>query len=113
MRIAQESLGNTQRHAGATRAAVDLRCIAGSVHLVVCDNGKGMEPEEGERLGERLRLGLGIRDMTVRVRATHCSTCGNCAGGGTAIHVSVPLRTPVTARGIANFAREALGAGRG
>jgi signal transduction histidine kinase len=115
LRITQESLGNVQRHAGATRAAVNLRCIGGSVHLVVCDNGKGMGPEEGDRLGERLRLGLGIRDMTVRVRSTHCRTCGNCGGAGTAIHVAVPLQAPFAAssRGIANIAREALGAGRG
>jgi signal transduction histidine kinase len=115
LRITQESLGNVQRHAGATRAAVNLRCIGGSVHLVVCDNGKGMGPEEGDRLGERLRLGLGIRDMTVRVRSTHCRTCGNCGGAGTAIHVAVPLQAPfaASARGIANIAREALGAGRG
>ncbi len=115
LRIAQESLGNTQRHAGATRATVDLRCIGGSVHLVVCDDGKGIGPEEGAQLSERLRLGLGIPGMTVRVRATRCRNCGDCQGGGTAIHVSVPLHTPApaSARGIANIARETLGAGRG
>jgi len=115
LRITQESLGNIQRHAGATRATIDLRCIGGAVHLVVCDNGKGMGPQEGEQLGERLRLGLGIRDMTVRVRSTCCLNCGDCEGGGTAIHVAVPLRSeiPASARGIANIAREALGAGRG
>lgn len=115
LRIAQESLGNTQRHAGATRAAVDLRCIGRSVHLVVRDDGKGMGPEEGERLGERLRLGLGIPGMTVRVRAGHGPTRGDGRGRGTAIHVAVPLQAePRTKpRGIANIAREALGAGRG
>ncbi|HEU4651081.1 MAG TPA: histidine kinase, partial [Croceibacterium sp.] len=115
LRIAQESLSNTQRHAGATRAAVHLRCIGGAAHLVVCDNGKGIEPDEGERLAERLQLGLGIRDMTVRVRSTCCSNCGDCQGGGAAIHVAVPLRAavPASARGIANLARETLGAGRG
>jgi signal transduction histidine kinase len=115
LRMTQESLGNIQRHAGATRASIELRCIGGAVHLVVCDNGKGMRPKESEQLGERLRLGLGIRNMTVRVRTTCCRNCGDCHGGGTAIHVAVPLRAPVTvgARGIANFAREALGAGRG
>jgi signal transduction histidine kinase len=115
LRIAQESLGNIQRHAGATRATVDLRCIGNSVHLVVCDDGKGMGSEEGERLSERLRLGLGIPGMTVRVRSTCCRNCGDCHGGGTAIHVAVPLQAqvPAKARGIANIAREALGAGRG
>ena len=115
LRITQESLGNVQQHAGATRATVDLRCVAGTVHLVVCDNGKGIGPEEGERLGERLRLGLGIPGMTVRVRPTCGRNCGDCRGGGAAIHVAVPLATalPPKARGIANMAREELGAGRG
>jgi PAS domain S-box-containing protein len=115
LRITQESLGNIQRHSGATRAAVDVRCVGGAVHLVVCDNGKGMGAEERERLGERLRLGLGIHDMTVRVRSTCCANCGDCRGSGTAIHVAVPLQAPVpaSARGIANIARETLRAGRG
>ena len=115
LRIAQESLGNTQRHAGATRATVDLRCIGDAVHLVVCDNGRGMAPEEAEQFSERLRFGLGSRGMTVRVRPTRCRNCGDCRGRGTAIHVLVPLTAPIraSARGIANIAREALGAGRG
>lgn len=115
LRIAQESLGNTQKHAGATRVTVDLRCLGGSVHLVVCDNGKGMGPEEGEQLGERLRLGLGIPGMTVRVRSARCRNCGDCHGSGTAVHVAVPLqaKVPAKSRGIANIARETLGAGRG
>jgi two-component system NarL family sensor kinase len=115
LRITQESLGNTQRHAGATRATVDLRCIAGSVHLVVCDNGGGIGPQEGELLEERLRLGLGIHGVTVRIRSTRCRNCGDCGGAGTAIHVLVPpqMQFPPNARGIANIARETLGAGRG
>ena len=79
LRITQESLGNIQRHAGATRAAVDLRCIGDSAHLVVCDNGKGMGPGESEQLGERLRLGLGIRGMVVRVRSTVAGTAATAA----------------------------------
>lgn len=113
LRITQESLGNLQRHAGATRATVDLRCIGDAVHLVVSDNGKGISPEEGDQLAERLRFAVGIPHMTVRVRPARGRNAGRSAGGGTAIHVSVPLRTPAGTRGIANIAREALGAGRG
>jgi signal transduction histidine kinase len=115
LRITQESLGNVQRHAGATRAAVDLRCFAGSIHLVVRDDGKGIGPGEGEQLAERLRLGLGLPGLTVRSRAAAGRAYRRGRGRGTTIHISVPTDSPPPAatRGIANFAREALGAGRG
>jgi signal transduction histidine kinase len=115
LRITQESLGNVQRHAGATRVAVDLRCFADSLHLVVRDDGKGIGPEESERLAERLRLALGLPGMTVRVRTSPRRIGGAARGQGTTIHVSVPMHSPgpASARGIANLARETLGAGRG
>lgn len=115
LRITQESLGNVQRHAGGTRAAVDVRCIADVVHLVVRDDGKGMGPEQASRLAERLRLEVGIPELTVRIRPSCCHDAGQCRGKGTTIHVSLPLRATGSprARGIATIARETLGAGRG
>ena len=42
-RIVQEALANAHRHARASRVSVDLRCIGGRLHLVITDNGRGVE----------------------------------------------------------------------
>ncbi|HEY5711727.1 MAG TPA: MASE1 domain-containing protein [Allosphingosinicella sp.] len=91
LRIVQESLGNVHRHARATRVSVCVRCIAGNVHLVVRDDGEGIGSEAGERLGERLRLGVGIPAMTARVRQMGGRIDVNNRFTGTTIHVAVPL----------------------
>ncbi len=44
-RIAQESLNNVAKHAGATRATVRLRCAGGRVELCIHDDGAGFDPE--------------------------------------------------------------------
>ncbi len=43
-RMAQEALSNVTRHAGASKAWVDLAREPGRIHLVVGDNGCGFEP---------------------------------------------------------------------
>ena len=91
LRITQESLGNVQRHARATRGKVDLRCIAGNVHLIVRDDGRGICPNAGARLGERLRLGHGIPAMTARVRRLGGRIDVDARGTGTTVHVAIPL----------------------
>lgn len=91
LRIAQESLGNVHRHAGAKRVSVDLRCIGGNVHLVVRDDGHGIRPETGRRLGERLQLGVGIPAMTARVRQLGGRIDVNTRRTGTTIHVAIPF----------------------
>jgi PAS domain S-box-containing protein len=115
LRVTQESLSNVQRHAGATRAAVDLRCLADSVHLVVRDDGSGIGPADAEQLAGRLRLGLGLPGLAVRSRATAGRISRDGRGRGTIVHVAVPTDSPPPAasRGIATLARETLGAGRG
>jgi signal transduction histidine kinase len=91
LRIVQESLGNVHRHARATRVSVCVRCISDVVHLVVRDDGEGIGSEAGERLGERLRLGIGIPEMTARVRQMGGRIDVNNRYTGTTIHVAVPL----------------------
>jgi PAS domain S-box-containing protein len=91
LRITQESLGNVQRHARATRASVDVRCFGGNVHLIVRDNGKGIAAQAGAQLSERLRLGHGIPAMTARVRRLGGSIDVATRASGTTVHVSIPL----------------------
>jgi len=91
LRIAQESLGNVHRHAGATAASVSLRCLEDAVHLVIRDNGVGIAPHAGEKLGERLGLGLGLTGMTTRVSQLGGRIRVGSRRGGTTIHVAVSL----------------------
>jgi signal transduction histidine kinase len=92
LRITQESLGNVQRHARATRARVDLRCFAGNVHLIVRDDGKGICARAGALLGERLRLGT--PSMTARVEQLGGRIDVEARGSGTRVHVAIPIERP-------------------
>jgi signal transduction histidine kinase len=55
-RIAQESLNNVAKHAGATRATVRLRCQAERVELCIHDDGAGFQP--GQVAPDSLGLGI-------------------------------------------------------
>lgn len=55
-RIAQESLNNTARHSGATRAEVGLVCGEGRVKLLIEDDGRGFDLDA--RKPESLGLGI-------------------------------------------------------
>jgi two-component system sensor histidine kinase UhpB len=63
-RVAQESLTNAIRHAGARSIEVRLRYRAGGVALVVQDDGRGFAP--GNRAGQGLR---GMRDRAAAIGA--------------------------------------------
>jgi signal transduction histidine kinase len=43
LRVVQEALANVQRHASASHVSVTLKRTADQIHLVVSDDGKGME----------------------------------------------------------------------
>jgi len=94
LRIAQESLSNVHRHARATRVSVSVRCIAGNVHLIVSDDGKGIHIRDGQELSERLRLGVGIPGMTARVQRLGGRINVDSDGKGTTVHVAIPLAEP-------------------
>jgi len=79
-RIAQESLNNVAKHAGATRATVRLRCEPDRVALRIRDDGKGFDPEEASPDS----LGLGI--MRERAEAIGAElTVESEVGQGTAV----------------------------
>jgi hypothetical protein len=51
LRVVQEALANVHRHASASEVSITIRSVADRIHLVVSDNGKGIEG--AERLGAR------------------------------------------------------------
>jgi len=90
-RVLQEALTNVAKHAGVQEAWVRLRCSGGDVDLQIEDHGAGLG-------GLRARQGLGL--VTMRERAGLVGgTLGldPRPGGGTLVHLRVPLRTQASA----------------
>jgi signal transduction histidine kinase len=91
LRIAQESLGNVHRHAGAANVWISVRFIASSVHVLVRDDGRGIDAEAGQELSDRLRLGVGIPAMAARVKRLRGRMEVSSRSKGTTVHVAFPL----------------------
>ncbi|MFJ4869621.1 sensor histidine kinase [Streptomyces sp. NPDC088757] len=94
LRIAQEALSNTARHAGAVRAGVTLSYMDDEITLDVRDDGRGFDPlarpERGREGG-----GFGLDGMRARAeRLTGTVTVETAPGEGTAVSARVPLATP-------------------
>jgi NarL family two-component system sensor histidine kinase LiaS len=83
LRVAQEALHNTARHAQATRANVVLICAPGRVTLRVVDNGIGFEPAQ-------VRHGMGLANMHERMLALGGRlNVQSSPGGGTHVEADV------------------------
>ena len=84
-RVAQESITNVARHAGASHADVSLRADGdGGVLLVVRDDGVGL-PEDADRKSNGLR---GMRERALLVGAN--IEIGAANGRGTEVRLHVP-----------------------
>jgi len=86
-RVAQESLTNIARHAGARSAELSLSRIVGGVLLRVADDGRGITPEQAA--GDSSGVG-GMRERALLIGgslAIHAP-----AEGGTEITLALPLR---------------------
>ncbi|MGW4892015.1 sensor histidine kinase [Kitasatospora sp. NPDC004240] len=93
LRIAQEALANTARHAGATRLGVTLSFIDDEVVLDVRDDGRGFDPlapaDPADRTGAG---GFGLTGMRTRAeRIAGSVTVESEPGLGTAVSARVPL----------------------
>ena len=87
-RVAQESLTNVARHAGASAVEVSLQPGAGSVVLRVSDNGRGI-PENADMNGHG-----GLRGMRERALLVGGALAVKPArGGGTEVRFEVPAGT--------------------
>ena len=90
-RIAQESLTNTLKHAGKTRASVTLTYAAGAVAIDVLDEGRGPAVTASAEGGRGL---VGMRERVATFRGE--LEAGARPEGGFAVHARLPLRTEGT-----------------
>jgi two-component system, NarL family, sensor histidine kinase UhpB len=84
-RVAQESLTNVARHAGATEVQLALEPGAGSVVLSVCDDGRGMPDAVPSNGHGGLR---GMRERALLVGGVLAIKPGR--GGGVEVRLEVP-----------------------
>ena len=91
-RVVQEALTNILRHAGASRVEIGLRRLQDTLHLQICDDGRGFDPQAGGQ-------GLGLLTMQERVKHVGGEWAVVTApGAGTEIRVAIPVAAPVAAR---------------
>jgi two-component system sensor histidine kinase UhpB len=88
-RVAQESLTNVARHAGAGRVALTLEPGPGSVILHVVDDGRGMSEAAAENGSGGLR---GMREHALLVGGALAVTPGR--DGGVDVRLEVPAEAP-------------------
>ena len=86
-RVAQESLTNIARHAGARSAELSLSRIVGGVLLRVADDGCGITPEQAA--GDSSGVG-GMRERALLIGGS-LAVRGR-SDGGTEVTLAVPLR---------------------
>jgi PAS domain S-box-containing protein len=86
-RIIQEQCTNILKYANATTVNLSLKDTPGAMHLILCDNGKGME-------AKKLISGIGLRNMRSRLQLfdgeMHITTA---PGKGFTINITIPLHT--------------------
>jgi two-component system, NarL family, sensor kinase len=66
-RIVQAALANVFHHASASQVSVQLRWIASRLHLIISDNGRGLERVRRHGGSPTLRQGVGLRGIRARL----------------------------------------------
>jgi PAS domain S-box-containing protein len=88
-RVLQEALHNAAKHSGVKRIEAELHEVAGEIHLVVSDSGRGFDIEQA-----LAGKGLGLTSMRERIRLINGTlTIDSKPMRGTTIHVRVPLES--------------------
>jgi len=85
-RTAQEALTNISKHAGATKASVDLSLASGVLSLEVSDNGRGLSPEDLAKARS-----FGIRGLHERAGTVGGWVELSSGAAGTILILSIPL----------------------
>ena len=91
LRIGLEAVTNAVKHSGATRIEILVRFSSSSTELVVADDGRGVQQEDGEMGGSHFGL-QGIHERANKIGAS--LELGRRPGGGTRLSVSVPTSGP-------------------
>lgn len=93
LRIIQEAINNTLKHAKAARLIIEVRFVAGSGFLIRIE-------DDGDGLPEQAASGQGLRNMQRRARdlGATLSLRGGPQGRGTIVEVSFPAATPEESR---------------
>jgi ligand-binding sensor domain-containing protein/signal transduction histidine kinase len=96
LRIAQESISNALRHAGAESLEVGLRLVDQKLEMMIKDDGDGFAVDlESARIGH---FGLvGIRERAEEIGAI--LTVASGPGEGTEVLVKLPISASVVAKG--------------
>jgi signal transduction histidine kinase len=85
-RVVQESLANTLKHAGASKAGVTIGYQPHSITVEITDNGRGVPG------GAEVTEGHGLAGMRERVSALGGAlTAGPIPGGGFAVRADIPV----------------------
>lgn len=97
--VFKEAVNNAARHSGCTRVEIDLRIEHNRLTLVVADNGKGFNSNNGHD-------GQGLRSMRRRAE-TLAGRLGirSKNGGGTTVTFEIPLHRPAANKPSNNHAR--------
>lgn len=87
LRISQEAVANSVRHANATRITLSLADRGDHVTLTITDNGRGFHPAESQR-----QHGLGLHLIQERIQELNGTlTLTSAPGQGTSLSVCLPL----------------------
>ena len=87
-RIVQEALNNVSRHSSASSCTVSLNIGDGALHLVIDDNGRGLD----NPADQSMRRGLGLIGMRERAQVLGGSLrIESPPGGGVRLSVTLPL----------------------
>ena len=88
-RVAQEAITNARKHAFAEQVTLELRRVAGAVHMTIGDHGCGFDVEEARHRG------FGLMGMAERVRLAGGEfSIESRPGTGTRVNVTLPVALP-------------------
>ena len=87
-RIVQESLNNTRKHSGAKNAELIFEKQAGSVVLIIGDDGEGFDLEAQAKRAEGMGL-AGMKERAAQIGAT--LEIETSPGEGTTVYLEIPV----------------------